>query len=387
MSSTTEASTPPAWDLSHLIDLEAAGLAGPEGPGPENADGAAAVDALLSEAQRRAEAFAERYEGKVADLDGAGLLEAMTELAAISELAGRALNYAHLQLCRRHRRPGDRRPAAELLRARHPAQTEPPLLRARVGRDRRRAGRAAARDRRARLLPPSPAARAALPRASAERARGADHLRALGQRRLRLEPAVRRAAHRRSGSMLPGARSEPVTLDHALSGLFNPDRESAADGRGRHRGAPAGPADPRLRLQHAAAGEGDQGPAAQLPALARDPQPLATRPATSRSRRWSRRSRAATNCRAAGTGRRRACSASTSSPTTTGWRSSPPTTRRSNGTRAARSSSTPSAPSRPRLREVVERFFDEALDRRAARPEQARRRLQRLDGSRRSTPT
>ncbi len=92
MSSTAESA--PTWDLSHLIDLESAGVEPPAGDGP--LDGPAAVDALLTEAQRRADVFAAAHEGKVGELDGPGLLEAMTELAAISELAGRALNYAHL---------------------------------------------------------------------------------------------------------------------------------------------------------------------------------------------------------------------------------------------------------------------------------------------------
>jgi oligoendopeptidase F len=78
------------WDLSHLIDLDAAGIEA-DSDGEE-----AAVEALLDEAERRAEAFAERYEGRVGELDGDGLREAMQELAAIGELAGRALNYAHL---------------------------------------------------------------------------------------------------------------------------------------------------------------------------------------------------------------------------------------------------------------------------------------------------
>jgi oligoendopeptidase F len=99
MSSTTAATEradsaeAPTWDLTHLIDLDAAGLDG----GGDPDDGAAAVDALLTEAQRRADEFAAAHEGKVADLDGPGLRDAMEELAAISELAGRALNYAHLR--------------------------------------------------------------------------------------------------------------------------------------------------------------------------------------------------------------------------------------------------------------------------------------------------
>ncbi len=57
-----------AWDLSHLLN----------GAG---ADPQAAVDALLAEAQERADAFAAAYAGKVASLDGPGLVAAMKELA------------------------------------------------------------------------------------------------------------------------------------------------------------------------------------------------------------------------------------------------------------------------------------------------------------------
>jgi oligoendopeptidase F len=70
-----------AWDLEPLVD----------GHGP------AGVDRALEEADRRAGAFAERYAGKVAELGGPGLEEAMRELAAISELMGKAGSYAHLQ--------------------------------------------------------------------------------------------------------------------------------------------------------------------------------------------------------------------------------------------------------------------------------------------------
>ncbi len=83
------------WDLEDLIDLEAAGL-GTEGSEPAADDPEAAVAALLDEADRRSGIFAERYEGKVGDLDGPGLREAMEALAELSELVGRALNYTHL---------------------------------------------------------------------------------------------------------------------------------------------------------------------------------------------------------------------------------------------------------------------------------------------------
>src|SRR3954454_2008322 len=72
-----------AWDLSHLLN----------GAGD---DPQAAVDSLLADAQTRADAFAGRYAGQVASLDGAGLIAAMRDLAEIEEIAGRAGTYAHL---------------------------------------------------------------------------------------------------------------------------------------------------------------------------------------------------------------------------------------------------------------------------------------------------
>src|SRR4051812_33762891 len=73
-----------AWDLSDLID------------GASADDAQAAVDTLLGDAQTRADAFAASYAGKVASLDGPGLITAMKELAEIEEIAGRAATYAHL---------------------------------------------------------------------------------------------------------------------------------------------------------------------------------------------------------------------------------------------------------------------------------------------------
>jgi oligoendopeptidase F len=70
-----------AWDLEPLLDGE----------------GEAGVERRLDEALTRAQAFAERYAGKLEELDGAGLAEAMGELAAIYELVGRAGTYAGLR--------------------------------------------------------------------------------------------------------------------------------------------------------------------------------------------------------------------------------------------------------------------------------------------------
>jgi oligoendopeptidase F len=71
------------WDLEPLLD----------GAG----EGAAGVDALLDEARRRAIAFADAHAGRVAELDGPGLVAAMKELGALHELIDRAGSYAMLR--------------------------------------------------------------------------------------------------------------------------------------------------------------------------------------------------------------------------------------------------------------------------------------------------
>jgi oligoendopeptidase F len=72
-----------AWNLDPLLD----GGAG---------DPVSAVTTMLEESQRRADAFAAAHAGKVADLDGPGLVAAMHELEALQELLGRAGSYAML---------------------------------------------------------------------------------------------------------------------------------------------------------------------------------------------------------------------------------------------------------------------------------------------------
>jgi oligoendopeptidase F len=86
MATTAPESTDPelqasSWDLEPLVDGE----------------GAAGVEPRLSEALKRAQAFAERYAGKLGELDSPGLREAMQELAAIHDLVGRAAGYAALR--------------------------------------------------------------------------------------------------------------------------------------------------------------------------------------------------------------------------------------------------------------------------------------------------
>jgi oligoendopeptidase F len=67
------------WDLSPL------------------AEGGDDVEAQLQEAVNLATTFAERYAGHIAELDATGLVEAMSELARIHELVGKAASYASLR--------------------------------------------------------------------------------------------------------------------------------------------------------------------------------------------------------------------------------------------------------------------------------------------------
>jgi oligoendopeptidase F len=69
-----------AWNLEPLVES-----GGPDG-----------VGVLLSEARERSTAFGERHRGQVAELGAEGLADAMHELAAIHDLAGRAGSYAML---------------------------------------------------------------------------------------------------------------------------------------------------------------------------------------------------------------------------------------------------------------------------------------------------
>jgi len=69
------------WNLEHLVDNE----------------GPAGVDRLLEEAAELANEFAAEHAGKVAALDGPGLVAAMDRLSEIHDRAGRAGNYAALR--------------------------------------------------------------------------------------------------------------------------------------------------------------------------------------------------------------------------------------------------------------------------------------------------
>ena len=80
MSTPTTSADDIAWDLEPLV----------------GGQGDAGVDRLLDEAQQRADAFAQRYAGRVAELDGPAMATAMAELEQLNDLAARAGNYAML---------------------------------------------------------------------------------------------------------------------------------------------------------------------------------------------------------------------------------------------------------------------------------------------------
>jgi oligoendopeptidase F len=70
-----------AWNLDPLVEGE----------------GEAGVDRLLAQAQERSAVFAKRFQGKLAEIEGPQLAEAVAELQQISELVGRAGTYAMLR--------------------------------------------------------------------------------------------------------------------------------------------------------------------------------------------------------------------------------------------------------------------------------------------------
>ncbi|MEV4418449.1 M3 family oligoendopeptidase [Patulibacter sp. NPDC049589] len=79
--STSVEHTDVAWDLETLVHGE-----GPDG-----------VLRLLDEAQAQADEFASAYQGKVAEINAAGLAAAIGELVELTDLVGRAGSYASLK--------------------------------------------------------------------------------------------------------------------------------------------------------------------------------------------------------------------------------------------------------------------------------------------------
>ena len=198
------------WDLGDLY-------AGPDDPRLE-ADLAGALDA----AQR----FAERHRSRVAGLDAAELAAAIDELEAFEEPAYRAAAFAQLLFAADTSAP---RHGALLQRVQERGteiRNAARLLRAGVGRDRRRARRRAAR--RTRAGAPSPSARTDAevppPRALGSRRAAARRDRQHGT--ARLLAALRRDARLAALPLeVADGKTEEKSEEEMLSLLYEPDRE------------------------------------------------------------------------------------------------------------------------------------------------------------------
>ena len=75
------AATPPEWSLDDLYT------------GPDSAD----LERDFTDAEARARAFAKRFRGRLAELEGSALGAAIAEYEAIGELLGKAMSYAQLR--------------------------------------------------------------------------------------------------------------------------------------------------------------------------------------------------------------------------------------------------------------------------------------------------
>ena len=201
------------WDLEPLV----------HGRGPDG------VRALFADALVRADAFAQAYEGRIAELDAPALAAALDELAAIGDLEERAGSYASLSFST------DTADPARGALMQH-AQEAGTALSTRllffelewVAVDDERADELLRSE--ARRAPPPPAHRPALPPLSALPARGAHPGREAADRLGRLDAPVHRAAldpARRAARLAREASDPdgPVSLEIALSRIQSPERE------------------------------------------------------------------------------------------------------------------------------------------------------------------
>ena len=279
-----------AWDLAPLLD---------DGGRPR---GRRRRDARRPP-RRRADAFAAAHAGKVAELDGPGLVAAH---AGARRAAGA-------------RRPRRLLRHPELLRATPPTRRAArccSACRRRRPRSRPRCCSSSSSGRRSTTTAPrscSPprgstsrattcAPRAATARTCSPSPRSGSSPRSALTGRTRVDAAVRGAGvgdHRRA------ARRDRAGLARGRDGAAvraRPRACGATPPSGSRRRSQPGPAHARVRVQHAARGQDGRRPAALASRTGSPAATSPTRPPTSPCRRWSRRSAPATRCRAAGTG-------------------------------------------------------------------------------------
>jgi oligoendopeptidase F len=249
-----------AWDLSPLLT-------------GDPSDPVAAVDAMLAEAQQRADAFAERHAGRVAELDGAGLAEAMKELGDLQEIVARAGSFSGLHFSTDTTDPERGALFQRVQEKATPIETKLLFFELEwAAIDDERAD-ALLEVRWTRLLPPPPAHRAALPAVPALRARGEDPRREVADRPQRLGPPVRGAGRRAAGDAR-GRRRAGVARGRARPPALRRPLRARPHGRVGDGRARARPAHARVRVQHAARRQDGRRPAARLQPLAAEPQPL-----------------------------------------------------------------------------------------------------------------
>ena len=205
---------------------------------------------MLAEAQRRADAFAERYAGQRRRARRRpASSRRCTSSASSQEIVGRAGSYARLHFSTDTADPA----RGALLPARAgegDARSRPKLLFFELewaALDDERADELLATDG-PRLLPPPPAHRAPLPPAPALRARGEDPRREGADRPQRVGAAVRGADRRRSQVDMRGRRRAGLARGRALAAALRPTATvRARRRRARDRRAGARPAHARLR--------------------------------------------------------------------------------------------------------------------------------------------
>ena len=242
-----------AWDLEPLVDGR----------------GAEGVDALLDDAEARAQALAS-YRGRVGELDAEGLAELMRELATIGELAGRAGSYAGLKFA-----VDTADPVAGALMARTEERgtaisNEILFVELEWAAVPDEQADGAPRRRSARVLPALPRFRPSLPPAPAQRARGAGPRRQVAHRQQRVGAPVLGAHlgdHRRPRGCLREPRAGTLAAHVART------RGAALRRRRGHRGTGARAAHARVRVQHVARRQVDRRPVAELPRLVGEPEP------------------------------------------------------------------------------------------------------------------
>ena len=327
--------------------------------------------------RRDAAAFRERYHGKVAELDAAGLAEAVAEHERIESSVVRPLTYAHLVFATNMADPARGALVARL--GEKAAALETQLLFfalewAAVDDDAAEAllADAALDDWRHHLR-----VAAQVPAVPALRAGGEDRHREDRLGRRGVVAALRGAARRAPGL---ARRRGASSLETAMARLYEHRPRRAARRRPRRSPRRSARACGRARsssTRSCSTSRSTTGCAATRPGSRRATS--RTRRPTRRSRRSSRRRRRATTCRSATTGSRRGCSGSTGSSTTTASRPSPTDAEKTSVGRGA-------ADRRRRVRRLLGRgrrdrraLLRRPVDRRARPARQAHRRVLRDD--------